>query len=177
MKFMIKIYFLSLSMLLLSLAFTACQSNEKKTSKQDHITVEREALIRTNKYLLNKDDEVIRSYVNRRQWKVNTTNTGLHYMIYQKGEGPQIRNRDKVKIRYDIELIDGTPCYDNKEIVIEMGHSDVESGLQQGLLMMGKGDKAKLIIPPHLGFGLIGDEKKIPARSTLVYDVEVLEIL
>ena len=39
------------------------------------------------------------------------------------------------------------------------------------------GDKAKFIIPSHLAFGLLGDENKIPKRATLVYDVELIDVM
>jgi len=39
---------------------------------------------------------------------------------------------------------------------------------------MRQGDRAKLIVPSHLAFGLLGDLKKIPAGATLVYDIEIL---
>ncbi len=41
--------------------------------------------------------------------------------------------------------------------------------------MMREGEKARFIIPPHLAYGLLGDEKQIPARSIIVYEVELLE--
>ena len=52
----------------------------------------------------------------------------------------------------------------------------VESGLEEGILLMKTGGKAKFILPPHLAYGLPGDGKKIPARAILVYDVELLSI-
>jgi FKBP-type peptidyl-prolyl cis-trans isomerase len=38
------------------------------------------------------------------------------------------------------------------------------------------GDKARLILPPHLAHGLLGDENRIPARSIIVYEIELLDI-
>jgi FKBP-type peptidyl-prolyl cis-trans isomerase len=57
-----------------------------------------------------------------------------------------------------------------------LGHSTEESGLEQGILMMQEGDKARFILPPHLAHGLLGDENMIPARSIIVYEVELLDI-
>ena len=42
---------------------------------------------------------------------------------------------------------------------------------------MREGDKAKAIIPSHLAYGFIGDEKQIPKRATLIYDIEVLNVI
>jgi FKBP-type peptidyl-prolyl cis-trans isomerase len=52
----------------------------------------------------------------------------------------------------------------------------VESGLEEVILFLKKGDRAKIIIPSHLAFGLVGDGNKIPAMATLVYDLELIEL-
>lgn len=52
----------------------------------------------------------------------------------------------------------------------------MEAGLEEGILMLRTGDKARFILPPHLAYGLFGDEEKILPRSTIVYEVKVIEI-
>jgi FKBP-type peptidyl-prolyl cis-trans isomerase FkpA len=52
----------------------------------------------------------------------------------------------------------------------------VEAGLEEGILLMHKGGKAKFILPSHLAFGLIGDQNKIPGKSTLIYDVNLIDL-
>jgi FKBP-type peptidyl-prolyl cis-trans isomerase len=51
----------------------------------------------------------------------------------------------------------------------------VESGLHEGIKYMKKGEKARLILPPHLAHGLIGDMNKIPMNATLIYDIQVID--
>jgi FKBP-type peptidyl-prolyl cis-trans isomerase len=41
---------------------------------------------------------------------------------------------------------------------------------------MNVGDRAKFIVPSHLAFGLLGDQKMIPPQATLVYDVELINL-
>ena len=53
---------------------------------------------------------------------------------------------------------------------------NVETGLHEGIKYMKVGEKAKMILPSHLAHGLIGDSKKIPPRSTIVYDIELLDL-
>ena len=48
--------------------------------------------------------------------------------------------------------------------------------LEEGILLLKEGDRAKFIIPSHLAFGLLGDMKKIPAKAVLVYDIELIKI-
>jgi FKBP-type peptidyl-prolyl cis-trans isomerase len=84
-----------------------------------------------------------------------------------------------VKILYEVSLLDGSTCYSSDEDgprSFILGRSEEISGLEQGIAMMRAGEKARFIIPPHLGYGLIGDEKRIPARSIIVYLVELTEI-
>jgi FKBP-type peptidyl-prolyl cis-trans isomerase len=52
----------------------------------------------------------------------------------------------------------------------------VESGLEEGILLLQEGDKARFIMPPHLAHGLIGDRDKIPARATIIYDLELVSL-
>jgi FKBP-type peptidyl-prolyl cis-trans isomerase len=43
-------------------------------------------------------------------------------------------------------------------------------------MLMRTGSRAKLIVPSHLAFGLLGDLKKIPEQAVLVYDIELVEV-
>jgi FKBP-type peptidyl-prolyl cis-trans isomerase len=138
-----------------------------------------EMLLRVNKYLVQKDVELIESYAARRQWSMEVTETGLFYEIFEETDGIKPRQGDKVKILYEVSLLDGSTCYSSDEDgprSFILGRSEEISGLEQGIAMMRAGEKARFIIPPHLGYGLIGDEKRIPARSIIVYLVELTEI-
>ncbi|PLX11282.1 MAG: hypothetical protein C0594_03890 [Marinilabiliales bacterium] len=57
-----------------------------------------------------------------------------------------------------------------------MSKSNVISGLEEGISMMREGEKARFIIPPYLAWGLLGDEDKVPMRSIVVYDVELISV-
>jgi FKBP-type peptidyl-prolyl cis-trans isomerase len=82
-------------------------------------------------------------------------------------------------MEYNVKLLTGDMIYSSKELgskTFEIGHGGVESGLEEALLYLKLGDKAKLIIPSHLAFGLLGDQNKVPPRSTLVYDIEIVNL-
>ena len=139
----------------------------------------REALIRVNKCLIKKDVELIERYVERRGWEMDRTPTGLWIMKYHKGEGRKVEKGKTVTISYTLELLDGTLCYRSDSLrpkSFRVGKGNVEAGLEEGILRLNVGDKARLIMPPHLAHGLIGDQNKIPSRSTLVYNLSVLSI-
>lgn len=130
-----------------------------------------------NRFLVAKDRERIESYVSRKGLQMEETPTGLWYRVIKEGEGQNLREKDKVLIDYECSLLDGTACYSSqdlgpKEIVI--GRTNIEAGLYQGLLMLKPGSEAIFILPPFLAYGLPGDGKKIPARSVIVYKVNIL---
>jgi FKBP-type peptidyl-prolyl cis-trans isomerase FkpA len=157
----------------------SCKKQESKRLTRDDISKKKEMLVRVNKYLVKKDVELIESYAKRRGWDMELTESGLFYQIYEKGNGIKAENGKNVTIAYKLSLLDGTICYSSDEQgpkKFQLGHSNEESGLEQGILMMHAGDKARLILPPHLAHGLIGDENRIPARSIIVYEVELLDI-
>ena len=58
----------------------------------------------------------------------------------------------------------------------KVGFGGVESGLEEGVLLLRTGDKARFIMPPHLAHGLIGDGDCIPMRAIIIYDVELVRV-
>ena len=81
-------------------------------------------------------------------------------------------------IKYNVTLLDGTECYSTDDEVEEfiVDKDYVEAGLHEGIQFMSPGDKAILILPSHLAHGLAGDLKKIPFRSSIVYDIELIAV-
>jgi len=138
-----------------------------------------EAIVRANQYLVKKDAGLIQSYAARRNWKMIQTGTGLRYINFTNLKTLKVNNRNKVTLTYRLELLDGTLCYTSDSLGLKtfsVGSGQVESGLDEGVALLAKGDSACFIIPPHLAYGLIGDEKRVPPRSTLVYHVKLINI-
>jgi len=160
--------------------FSACNKNNKNKNQNsaDYKTLNK-TLEKVNKQLVASEDEQIESFIKRYNWKMKKTGTGLRYLIYKHGKGEKAEKGRIAKINYRVNLLNGDLCYSSKdkgpkEFVI--GKGNVESGLEQGILLLKVGDKAKFILPSHLAFGLIGDQDKIPAKAALVYDIELLEL-
>ena len=169
---------LFLIFLWVGMACFAC--NGGKTKKQDNSgTYKSEELMRVNRYLVGKDADVIKGYLKRRNWTMVNSPTGLWYMIYQKGDGPVAESGKMATIKYNVWLLDGTLCYSSDNLGLKkfrIGKGGVEKGLEEGILLMHVGDKARFIMPPHLAQGLVGDEDKIPPRSIILYEVELVQI-
>lgn len=155
----------------------SCNENSNKQKPSQEISNYKRPLMEVNKTLVKKDMEIIEAYVKRRKWDMQITETGLWYMIYEHGTGDSVKSGEKVSISYKLYLLDGKLCYNSdslgiKTFVIEK--SDVERGLVEGVKLMRKGDKARLILPPHLAHGIPGDGNCIPNRAIIHYDIELL---
>jgi FKBP-type peptidyl-prolyl cis-trans isomerase FkpA len=152
--------------------------NNKKETGPSNPNEIREPSINTNKTLMKKESDDIDQYVKRHGWDstMQVSGTGLRYMIYEKGKGPQAEKGRYATVKYKITLLDGRECYSSekdgpKEFLI--GQDNVESGLHEGVALLHVGDKAIFILPSHLAHGLMGDNNKIPPRSSVVYDIEL----
>ncbi|OFX49885.1 MAG: hypothetical protein A2046_16215 [Bacteroidetes bacterium GWA2_30_7] len=165
---------INLILLFVSVLFSACNNEPVKINKSEY----NEPLIRVNKYLVGKDDEIIKSYAKRHNWNINITGSGLYYEISHVGNGDSAKSGMTVSLKYKLSLINGTVCYDSDSTGLKtftIGRGEVENGLDMGIQMMRIGDKAKFILPPHLAFGILGDGKKIPARAIIIYNIEIVE--
>ncbi len=135
-------------------------------------------LIEVNREVAEVESNQIDAYVERRKLDVVKTQTGLRYEIYEDEEGENIKEGQHAVVNYKVSLIDGTECYNTNDTAefFNVGKDHVESGLHEGITYMSKGDKAIIIIPSHLAHGLAGDFNKIPIRSTIIYDIELVDI-
>ena len=130
-----------------------------------------------NKYLVQKDRERIKNYIERKNLRMNESPTGLWYQIIKEGEGKTFSNNDKIVMDYECSLLDGSKCYSSKDLgpkEVVLGRSEMEPGLNEGFRLLKPGAEAIFIIPPFLAYGLIGDRKMIPPRAVIVYNVNIL---
>lgn len=110
---------------------------------------------------------------------VYTTETGLKYMIIQKGEGATPTATDDVTVHYTGKLVDGT-VFDSS---VDRGEpatfplNRVIPGWTEGLQLMQEGGKAVFYIPAKLAYGEQGIPGVIPPSSDLVFEVELLKVV
>jgi len=163
---------------LLILVLTACRQPSPSDTPPDPAALA-ETLIETNKLLLEAERQDIMDFISRYGWDTRETGSGLHYYIYREGHGPLAEKGQFALIDFSVCLLTGEEIYSSRESGPRrflIGQGGVESGLEEGILLMKQGDRAKLIMPPHLAHGLPGDGDRIPLRATIVYDVELLEL-
>ncbi|MBJ6723306.1 FKBP-type peptidyl-prolyl cis-trans isomerase [Geomesophilobacter sediminis] len=103
--------------------------------------------------------------------------SGLVYKSLREGTGPSPKQGDTVKVHYRGTLIDGKE-FDNsykRGEPAEFPLNGVISCWTEGVPKMKTGGKARLICPPSLAYGEYGSGP-IPANSTLVFEIELLEV-
>ena len=109
-----------------------------------------------------------------------TLAAGLQIKNNIQGEGAEIVNHSKIKVHYIGMLEDGTKfdsSYDRGEpFSFQIGLRQVIKGWEKGIMGMKVGGKRTLIIPPELGYGERGAGELIPPNSTLVFDIEIIDI-
>ena len=109
---------------------------------------------------------------------VVTLSSGLQYKVIRPGDGPSPLQTDKVKVHYKGTLTDGSvfdSSYERGE-PISFPVNGVIKGWTEALLLMQVGAKWELTIPSKLGYGARGSGGGIPPNSTLLFEVELLEI-
>lgn len=103
--------------------------------------------------------------------------SGLHYEILREGTGPKPRADQTVRVHYTGTLLSGE-VFDSsvqRGQPAEFALSGVIPGWTEGMQQIGQGGKIRLYVPPHLGYGDEGTGG-IPPASTLVFEVELLEV-
>jgi FKBP-type peptidyl-prolyl cis-trans isomerase len=108
------------------------------------------------------------------------TESGLRYQILQKGDGANAEKGKTVSVHYKGQLADGT-VFDssykrNEPIDFPLGMGQVIAGWDEGVSLLKVGDKARFVIPSHLGYGSQGAGGVIPPDATLIFDVELMAV-
>lgn len=109
---------------------------------------------------------------------IQTTASGLQYKILTQGTGEIPQATDKVKVNYEGHLIDGTEFDSSykRNQPATFPANQVIKGWTEALTMMPVGSKWMLYIPQQLAYGS-REQGKIPPFSTLIFTVELLEIV
>jgi peptidylprolyl isomerase len=109
-----------------------------------------------------------------------TTESGLQYTDLIVGTGDTPQPGDTISVHYTGTLVDGTQfdsSVGGEPIAFQIGVGQVIPGWDEGVGSMKVGGKRLLIIPPELGYGAQGAGDVIPPNATLIFEVELMEIL
>lgn len=164
--------------LLLFLFFigSSCESEEDSIRLSDQSWIE-SRLIKINQYLVRKNDQHIRNFCRRNEWEASRTSSGIWYKIEEKGRGLPLEPGSRINLVFSQYLINGVlikSTEPNNPVSLKLGEGQVETGMEEGLLLLSRGDSAVFIIPPHLAYGTFGDPgRNISRDAILLYKVRV----
>jgi len=172
-------YFIILVILVYPLLSQECKHKEQRVSRQEFTEV-RKTFTKINKVLVDQDRSLIEGYIKRHNLDgMKESGTGLYYLVWGNSNDSLAKVGDVVEYSFRVSLLDGTLCYQTDSSnpkKFRVGKGGVESGVEQAVQLMRRGQKGKFILPPHLAYGLQGDLKMIPPRSIIVYDIEMLNV-
>ncbi len=164
-----KIQYVAIGLLAAALSLTACQKSEEPATTGGEATGSAVAT----------DSAAATDSAGATGANTVTTASGLKYEDQKVGTGAEAVAGKTVKVHYTGWLLDGTKfdsSVDRGEpFEFALGQGQVIKGWDEGVAGMKVGGKRKLTIPPDLGYGAAG-AGPIPPNSTLVFDVELLDV-
>lgn len=163
---------------MLLLSFISCGEKPQKQAETLSKSEMKSSMEKANRYLLNEEETDIENYIKRHGLAMTSTGTGLRYQILKQGSEQKIGKGERVTLEYELHSIAGDLIYSSENEGVKdfvVGEGAVESGLDEAMTYLHRGDVAKLIIPFHLGFGLHGDDNRIPEYATLVYTIKIID--
>ena len=132
-------------------------------------------------YLLGTAVVLLLAACNGGNESIVTTESGLQIEELEAGAGDTPQPGDTVSVHYVGMLEDGTEFDSSisrgEPIEFPLGQGSVIPGWDEGIGMMQVGEKARLTIPPDLAYGEAGSGEVIPPNSTLIFEVELIEIV
>ena len=165
-----------------------CRSIEDVMNGRETDFSAREAQVMLSEYFEKKQAEEAQANIaagkayleeNGKREGVITTKSGLQYEVLTEGTGKSPKAIDKVRCHYEGRLTDGSvfdSSYQRGEPA-DFGLNQVIPGWTEGVQLMKEGAKYRFHIPYLLGYGERGAGASIPPYATLVFDVELIEVL
>jgi len=143
------------------------ENQKKQMAEQQAKAIEAEA----------KEKTTFDSYLTENKITTKPTESGLIYVETKKGNGKHPKATDMVTVHYTGTLLNGTKFDSSLDRgqPAEFPLNQVIPGWTEGIQLMSKGSKCKLIIPSKIGYGSQGAGEKIPPFSPLVFEVELID--
>ncbi len=127
-----------------------------------------------------REQQSLQMYLDSNKIQARRTESGLFYTITREGAGDTVFSGQTVKLHYVGKLLNGSVFDSNQNpaepLEFEVGKGSVIKGLDEGVKHLRMGSRATLYIPSGLAYGTQSPGPQIPPNSTLVFDVEVVEV-
>jgi len=145
----------------------------------DAATIEAE-LIEKQKQQSEEEVKLLQDYLTNNNITEKPTESGLYYIVKEKGNGKQPVKGNKVSVSYTGTFMNGE-VFDSSEksgkpFEFTLGNGEVIAGWDEGVALMKVGEKATLLIPSKIAYGPEGYPGAIPPFSTLIFEITLLEI-
>ncbi len=129
---------------------------------------------------LQEEPARIAKYIKDNNINAESKPSGLYYIETETGSGESVQDDDMVIVHYTIYNLDGTlieSSYDyNQPIPFVYGKNQMIPGIEEAVGYMKVGGKSRIIVPSKLGFGDIMIDENLPANSTLIIDLEFVDL-
>lgn len=141
--------------------------------------------ISSNDSLVKADDKIINDYMAKNNLTGTKTKWGTYVVIDTPGAGPAISDTDVAVVNYTGRTLEDSTFDSNTDpklghtqpLYVDMSEFRVIPGWIDGLKLMRKGTKGKILIPSYLAFGANGAPPKIAPNANLVFDIEVTDVI
>ncbi len=129
---------------------------------------------------LAEEPERIAKYLKSHNIEVEPTNSGVYFIEKEKGNGESAFKGDMVYIHYIMYNIEDEVIESSYETGVPMsfalGYDEMVPAIEEAVLKMKEGGKARIIVPSQMGFGDIAIDEKLPGNSTVIFDIELVNV-
>ncbi|MEO8591650.1 MAG: FKBP-type peptidyl-prolyl cis-trans isomerase [Flavobacteriales bacterium] len=136
-------------------------------------------LFAENRDAVKLENRDIDLYAQRNSLELEKSGTGVRHRLLRDSAGPTARPGEWATVNYRMELLNGDSAYASepgKPESFKIEEDDVESGLHEAIQKLSPGDSAVIIIPSYRAYGLIGDQQRVPMRSSVVYHIGLVKV-
>jgi FKBP-type peptidyl-prolyl cis-trans isomerase len=168
-------------------ADSAAKSYQPAAKKihSEKIVANIEKEISSNDSLVKADEKTITDYMAKHNLKGTKTKWGTYVVIETPGAGPMIGDTDVAVVKYTGRTLDDSTFDSNTDtkfghpepLYVDMNEYRVIPGWIDGLKMMQKGTKGKILIPSYLAWGKNGMAPKIAPYANVMFDIEVTDVV
>jgi FKBP-type peptidyl-prolyl cis-trans isomerase len=147
---------------------------------QAYLEKEREEMMKEQEIAAAEESKILDEYLAENNITTEPQESGLIIIVEEEGTGPKPESGQTVVVHYTGTVLDGTVFDSSVErgnpFEFTLGRGQVIRGWDEGISKLNVGSKAKLIIPSHLAYGDQDRGPVIKAFSTLIFDIELLEV-
>lgn len=132
-----------------------------------------------NQKRLEEEPERIAKFVKDHNVNVTPSPTGVYYLEIKAGDGESVEKGDLVYLHYNLYNIEDKlieTSYEGDPLVFYYGSDQMVPGIEEALKNMRVGGKATIIVPSTMGFGDVAIDKELPANSTVIFDLDLVEV-